>query len=255
MNFFFWNYHIFDIKIIEVNICSIFKKINLQQNTLYRTLSTRVIRIKKRKRKWLEISNISKIKKEVVRAACNTWKRQNEPCVQWDLSATFSLIYIFFFLFLWSGFSDLYLFFNNVHFFLFFSFSVLIFFFFFCHSHLETENRGSRAPCQLSSVVEKRRETEGRTDDETRYTPSWLKFYLHSIFVSIENFHLQCTGKIVNILFCNLNIPNHFENLYISKNFIFRWTYAIRYLDFSKIRIIYEIQVVKIRNFWEYDLI
>lgn len=141
--------------------------------------------------------------------------------------------------------------------FIFFCFSLFLywFFFFFCHSHLETENRGSRAPCQLSSVVEKRRETEGRTDDETRYTPSWLKFYLHSIFVSIENFHLQCTGKIVNILFCILNIPNHFENLYISKNFIFRWTYAIRYLDFSKIRIIYEIQVVKIRNFWEYDLI
>lgn len=39
-------------------------------------------------------------------------------------------------------------------------------------SHLETENRGSRAPCE-SSVVEKRRETEGRTDAETRrYTPS-----------------------------------------------------------------------------------
>lgn len=69
-------------------------------------------------------------------------------------------------------------------FFLFFSFSILVFFFFFCHSHLEIENRGSRAPCQ-SSVVEKRRETEGRTDGETRYTPSWLKFYLHWIFVSI----------------------------------------------------------------------
>lgn len=89
--------------------------------------------------------------------------------------------HLHFFLFLWSGFSDLYLFFNNVHFFLFFSFSILTF---FCHSHLETENRGSRAPCQ-SSVVEKHRETEGRTDDETRYTSSWLKFYLHSIFVWI----------------------------------------------------------------------
>lgn len=162
MNFFFWNYHIFDIKIIEVNICSIFKKINLQQNTLYRTLSTRVIRIKKRKRKWLEISNISKIKKEVVRVACNTWKRQNEPCVQWDLSATFSLIYIFFFLFLWSGFSDLYLFFNNVHFFLFFSFSVLIFFFFLPFA---SRNRKSWKSGSVSVVVGCRKAQRNRRQD------------------------------------------------------------------------------------------
>lgn len=194
--FFFWNYHIFDIKIIEINICSIFKKINLQQNTLYRTLSTRVIRIKKRKRKWLEISNISKIKKEVVRVACNTWKRQNEPCVQWDLSATFSLIYIFFFLFLWSGFSDLYLFFNNVHFFLFFSFSVLIFFFFFAIriSKPKIVEVGLRVSCRrLSKSAEKQKAGQMMRHD-TRHL-DWSFIYIQFLCRS-KIFIYNALGKL-----------------------------------------------------------
>lgn len=53
-------------------------------------------------------------------------------------------------------------------------------------SHLETENRGSRAPCE-SSVVEKRRETEGRTDAETRrYTPSWPRGNSLTIFIDFD---------------------------------------------------------------------
>lgn len=105
--------------------------------------------------------------------------------------------------------------------FIFFCFFLFLYWFLFCHSHLETENRGSRALYQ-SSVVEKRRETEGRTDDETRYTPSWVKFYLHSIFVSmVSKIFYNALEKLCVFYLHILNIPNHFENLYISKNLIF----------------------------------
>lgn len=76
-------------------------------------------------------------------------------------------------------------FFNNVHFFLFFSFSILIF---FCHSHLETENRGSRAPCQ-SSVVEKHRETKAgqMMRHDTRHL-DWSFIYIQFLYGSFLKF-------------------------------------------------------------------
>lgn len=70
-------------------------------------------------------------------------------------------------------------------------------------SHLETENRGSRAPCE-SSVVEKRRETEGRTDAETRrYTPSWLRGDSLSIII---DFGLRRSPNISAIVYDALEL-------------------------------------------------
>lgn len=103
----------------------------------------------------------------------NANEKGNEPCVQWDSGRPpFSLVYIF--ILSSCGFSDLYVL-CVVFFVLIGSCSFIRVFRRSFFSHLETENRGSRAPCE-SSVVEKRRETEGRTDAETRrYTPSWLR--------------------------------------------------------------------------------
>lgn len=143
----------------------------------------------------------------------------SETCRPLFLSFTF-----FFFLFLWSGFSDLYLFFNIVHFFLFFSFSILVFFFFFFAIHISKSKIvevGLRVNRRLSKSAEKQKAGQMVRHD-TRHL-DWSFIYIEFLYRSFLKF-----------------LTMHWKNC----------GYFILHLKIYTFRKIHEIQVVKIRNFW-----
>lgn len=139
--------------------------------------------------------------------------------------------------------------------FIFFCFSLFLYWFFFFFLPFASRNRKSWKSGSVSVVVGCRKAQRNRRQDRWWDT-------IHAILIEVLfTFNFCVDRKFSSTMHwenCEYFILQfeHSESLwkfiYFEK---FYFSLNIQYLDFSKIRIIHEIQVVKIRNFWEYDLI